>query len=414
MRDDTHTISPVRAFLRIGVSLAFAFAGVHSHAQQPIPIVHTWSDLQAAPTLTVVPSLGPRNGEPPPVLPPVTFRVGINSDRAAVGGSLVFYFLAPSAPEERDTPGERGLYTILAEGRQYAYVSQGSAEYPKLDPAPAGTTFYAVSIPFPKAGDFVVKLIKQSYDTSSKPPPQQVYAEILVHIQDPPEEMWYPLWETEAANGGGAKQGKDLDGQYYAIVPMSNPKGGAAVPTPLRPQTYAQLPPAEQKLPALFPPAFAPPTVGLKMNDSSLSVELPIQIEGFYPEDSILTRWWINGKFVALDPMLAAPGQMRALAADVHLSSLFPMGLYGALVWYTKRIRFDLHFKPEWLGVKKGDKVGLQLLFCPGGVIALAAVQSESMSEVNEAQTEPPPEALSEISNPIEFIYSGDPAHPQQ
>ena len=404
----------MRTFLRIGLSMVIAFAGAHSYARQAIPIVHTWGDLQAAPTLTVVPSLRPRNGEPPPVLPPVTFRVGINSDRAATGGSLVFYFLAPSAPEERDTPGERGLYTILAEGRQYAYVDQGSAEYPKLDHPPAGTTFYAVSIPFTKAGDYVVKLIRQSYDTSIQPPPLQVYAEIPVHVLDSPGELWYPLWETEAANGGGAKQGKDPEGQYFAIVPMSNPKGGAAVPTPQRPRTYAQLPSPEKKLPTLFPAASMPPRVGLKMSDTTLSVFLPQQIEGFYPEDSILTRWWINGKPVALDPLLEPPGQMRALAAEVHFSNLFPTGLYGALVWYTKQIHFDLHFKPDWLSVKKGDKIGLQLLFCPGGVTALSAVRSESMSEVNEAQSEPPPDSLSEISNRIEFTYSGDPAHPQQ
>ncbi len=86
----------------------------------------------------------------------------------------------------------------------------------------------------------------------------------------------------------------------------------------------------------------------------------------------------------------------------------------GAQVWYTQEVHFDLSFKPDWLGAKKGDRVGVQFLYCPDGFTLLRMPSPEFTSEAEFPGAVFSRTGFSELSNRIEFTYSGDPKHPQQ
>jgi hypothetical protein len=407
-----------------GPLLVFAFAGGHSSAQALIPVVHTWGDLQNAATLTVMPTPRMYNGQLPPILAPVTFQVGISGNEAASYGGLVLYFIAPDSPEGRSPPEERGLYAVEVEGAakhaQDASCSIGG--YPKDMPS-GGTTFYAEAIPFAAAGDYVVKLVKRVTGGADASAPPQILAQVSIQVQDHPQDLWYPFWETENGSGG-APSGENADGTRYATVTVNNPKGGTAIPKPPYPRVFAQLPAPGQALPVLFPDPTDPSHARLKMTDSTLIVNFDEQIEGFFPDDNFLTRWWINGQPVVLDPKAQRPMQARALGAHIEFPQpqitkvsfrdFAPLALEGALVWFTKEVHFDLQFQPDWLGVKKGDRVGVQLLFCPHRFVDTSEVADLAQAQEFLGHEAPPPASFSELSNRIEFIYSGDPKHPQQ
>ncbi len=120
------------------------------------------------------------------------------------------------------------------------------------------------------------------------------------------------------------------------------------------------------------------------------------------------------------------PGQSRALAVHSAPSPWQkvnfrpPDGLVlspvTTPVWYTLEVHFDLAFDPKALGVKKGDKVAVQLLFCPNGWLETTPFQAKGLEAMDMEENPPkqPPAYYSETSNRVEFIYSGDPKHPMQ
>ena len=69
----------------------------------------------------------------------------------------------------------------------------------------------------------------------------------------------------------------------------------------------------------------------------------------YRPDWRFLTRWWVNGK-----PFY--PKQIDG----------FPEESNG-VVSLGKRVRLKMNFDPTKIGAKSGDKVHLQLLYCPSG-----------------------------------------------
>jgi hypothetical protein len=419
------TIFLVRTSLWIGLLAAFAFNSGRLPAQAPLAVVHTWGDLQNSQKMTVAPTPRVEKGELPPVLAPVTFQVGIQSDKATSYSGLVLYFLAPTSSVGQQTPESLGLYRWEVVGKDTPrQVQDVSRELGRKSQAVNGTTFYAEAIPFPKAGDYVVKLVKPVGLESSVSTESQVLAQVAVRVRDHPEQLWYPLWESNDSSGG-ADSVQNADGSLYAVVPVSNPEGGAAVPTPPRPWSYANFPAPIQPLPVLIDTvADQDPDVHLAMTDTTLVVNFDPKIEGFFPDDNFLTRWWINGKLVELDPNLSRPEQKRALGLSERRPFLqvvafrpgvpWPSLVEGALNWFTKEVHFQLDFQPDRLGAKKGDQIGLQMLFCPDRFERTGPEQALESFTSPSANASPLPVSFSKKSNRIDFTYSGDPKHPLQ
>lgn len=404
--------------------MVFALASGHAGAEISLPVVRTWGDLENAPKFTVIPSPWVQEGETPPKLPPVTFQVGIQSNKATSYGGLVLYFLESKGSGALGTPQERGLYFWEVVNDQVKTKAQTAnlSDGPKGD---AGAVFYAESIPFGAAGDYVVKLVRP-FNRPGVPDKPVILAQLKVHVLDHPEDLWFPFWTTSGASGG-APSGQNADGTRYATVSVNNSMGGAAIPKPPEPRSYVQLPATDQRLPVLVPDGSDESHVHLQMLDSALIVKFDPQIEAFFPDDFFLTRWWVNGKQIDLDPALDRPPQARrALGVQEsepvmkrvvwRQAKEMPLLMFGALVWYTNEVHFDLQFLPEWLGVKKGDQVSVQLLFCPNGFkdTGLQNAQLNQAQALDETEIRPAPECFSAMSNRVDFIYSGNPVHPQK
>jgi hypothetical protein len=403
----------MRGSHRIGLLIVFALAGVRASAQAPIPVVHTWGDLQNAPKLTVVPV----HDDPQKTLPvptkPVTFQVGFASSETTTGGAAVLYFLGETGSKNPYTPEEWGVYWLQLDGQPWEHGWTYNLTFqPGYEPS--GTLFYAEAINIPTPGDHVVELVK-TYAEDAKP---VVLARATIHVRDDPDSFWYPLWTTQDMSSGAARS-PNTDGTYYAIEPVRNPKGDAAVPSPPRPRWYTGFPAPNIALPGLIPADSSGSQVQLRMTDSTLIVTFDPKIEGFFPDDYFLTRWWVNGKQVALDPKARAPGQSRMLGMEkpvptvkevtFHVLDRLALLNVGAQTWYTQEVHFNLDFKPEWIGAKQGDRVGVQFLYCPNHFIRIQLYAAMMQPESAFSQA-----SFSEMSNRVEFIYSGDPKHPQR
>jgi hypothetical protein len=402
----------------------------------PLPVVHTWGDLQNAHPVTTQPATGVKRGEV--ASPAATFRVGIDTDHVTTYGAVVLYFLGSTGSKRTYTPEQWGDYWLQIDGKKQPEgdVTLSSAADPNLKP-PVGTLFFVQAISFVSAGDHVLELIKPpnkalgwTPSATDKavidPAKPEVLAHARIHVRGEPDAMWYPFWNTQSAIGGGAPSGRDEMGDVYAIVPVTNPKGDPSVPTPPPAQLFANVPPPDFPLPHLF--SHEPPGthVHLEMKDGTLVARFDSQIIGFFPDDYFLTRWWVNGKQVGLDRAASRPGQMRLLlhlgephspfqrAAFSEVERL-PSLLAGSIEWFTHQVYFEMTFKPEWLGAKKGDRIGVQILFCPQGFAPLRGNRPQGFMVEPPRNGPPlPPSNFSQASNKIEFTYSGDPLHPQQ
>jgi hypothetical protein len=80
-----------------------------------------------------------------------------------------------------------------------------------------------------------------------------------------------------------------------------------------------------------------------------LSIESDTDIHTYRPDWHFLARWWVNGK-----PFL--PSQLTVFPGDEN-----------GMVRRGKRLRVGLDLDARRLGAKSGDRIGLQLLYCPHG-----------------------------------------------
>ena len=357
-----------------------------------------------------------RAGETAPARSPVTFQVGIESNETSSYSGLVLYFLTPNSADGGKTPEERGIYSLEIDSPVPVTKRFQDAEYSvgvRSEVSPMGTTFFAESIGFLSAGDYVVKLVKprggKRLDAE-----REVLSQITVHVQNRSQAIWFPFWDARSGISG-AESGMNPDKSHYAIVPIENAKGGAAIPGTPRPQSYVALPSSDTSLPHLINTSLGrhEAEVSIAMSDSTLVVKFKPKMEGFFPQDNFLTQWWVNEKQVNLDPTLLLPEQARALAASIPIVDKVNLLNLDALVWFTNEVHFDLGFKPDRLEVKKGDKVSVQLLYCPWGYQMTGTMQMPGFGSFN-SQSNLPPAGFSEASNRIDFVYSGDPLHPQQ
>ena len=75
------------------------------------------------------------------------------------------------------------------------------------------------------------------------------------------------------------------------------------------------------------------------------------------------------------------------------------------------QITFQVEFHPEYLGAKKGDQIGVQLLLCPRG--SEYSGPEQNMQMFNAWAGSPPTQTCvpsePRLSNRVTFTYTGDP-----
>jgi hypothetical protein len=416
----------MRSLMAISLIQVLALINLHASAPQSIAVVHTWGDLQDTPKFSELPVHAIHADRAQKTLPTptetVTFQVGIADDNIASGSAVLLYFLGQTGSTQPYTPEQWGVFWLQIDGTPWEADTYTLSFQPGDNPI--GTLFYSQAIPLPTPGDHVIELIKP-YNPEAKPQASRhIIARAIIHVHDEPSSHWYPFWTTQGMSVG-AHQGRNVNGHSFALAPVRNPKGDAAVPNTAWPNWYSTFPERDRSLPQFISDDPVGSQVQIQMTDATLVATFTNKIEGFFPDDYFLTRWWVNGKQVELDPQAKAPQQGRILDLSKRESVFqtvawrgwdrLPLLNIGALVWYTNEVRFNVDFKPDWIGAHPGDRVAVQCLFCPYGFLrfyppSLFLFTGEPiLAEPSFTLT-----GFSELSNRVEFIYSGDPQHPQR
>jgi hypothetical protein len=120
-------------------------------------------------------------------------------------------------------------------------------------------------------------------------------------------------------------------------------------PTLTRPDRGKEIP-LTQRLPRLLCDE-TEARLKLTATARTLHIESDTNLLLSYPREQFLFRLWVNDK-------LYQPKQVEKILEEAH----------KRLVCLGKRLDLDWNFVPEMVGAKKGDRVAVQVLYCPSGL----------------------------------------------
>ncbi len=372
-------------------------AGDEKTAMPVLSVVRTWGDLAAQKPVMTQPS--PQDGKPAPA--PLACKLGISDSEGEHYGGVVLYCLVEHGGDEAGSLPGRG--TLGPFRVDVGFAEPADIQIAKDEQKVSGlflavksgsACLYMKIITLAKVGDYHVQVRKQMDD--AKQSQLKPVAAATVKVLEKHGMLWSPWGDPDSQPMDAQGLVKEGD---YSLMKVANPAGGVAIPTwqGAYAAVIAKVPDAKLPLPQIIP-FEADPGVQLDMKESVLTVKLADdEVSTYYPDDHFLTRWWVNGKPVQFKPDVPGMNRPRALAAAEKL---------------VKEIRFRMEFHPDRLGVKKGDKVGVQLLFCPQGWGCSGEGIMEAMKSTISVEDKLEPWRISRMSNRVNFVYSGDPASP--
>jgi acetyl esterase/lipase len=280
-----------------------------------IAVVKTWKDLQSQAPI----ELG--DG--------VKVRLGLSADRSPQWSSVLLYCLT-----EGYTPASRGI------GPEPLGPVHATFTFGKWETRPGLVRWGAgKEKDWPKASYLFIRVLPVDqvgvYKVRVNHPKGHRLAETTLEGTNDAFHPWVPWFFLN----------RDSDSAD------ARPIEGIALPSRFRLVPIASAGPGKTPsgdLPALFPSA---PTPGFRISvqDDDVLIRAETEFTTSHPDYHLLTRWWVNDK-----PFV--PRQIKE-------SWVYPG--YG-LVHEGKELRVPLHFSPARLRAKPGDKIGLQLLYCPG------------------------------------------------
>jgi hypothetical protein len=278
----------------------------------PIPVIKTWEDLQAQPAI----DLG--DG--------VTIRLGLEADKIPQWSGGLLYCLAegytpPSSGEGQTPLGPVHANFTFEKGKKERSAKEVWASNSK---SPKGTYLYVRALPVDRVGTYHATVTNRD---------GKVLAAAVVEGTRDFFHPWMP-W---------------LNGFEHHVAPW---EAGIALP---RLESFAPaifLEPGKTNKGSLptFLPDDAKPALTIKKEGKALVIRADTNFTTSRPERHFLARWWVNGK-----PFV--PKQT---------DRLWIFEGYG-LVHEDKELRVEFDFRPERLGARPGDKVGLQLMHSEGG-----------------------------------------------
>lgn len=359
-----------------------------------VTVVHSWSELLATKPIeiesehAILPGVD-ANGSKAPVTEQVW--VGIDRDHTTCQSAVLLYCAAKGVAFQQGFEGNLGPFRVEVQGPEPEQNSFNIAQEQVLPPfGPSTFVLSTHSVPVNVAGLYMIKLY-QRYQADFAP---KLMAEIAVHVAGNPVNPWSPWSEPDQPGVQMGVQPWTNEGDMVRID-VSNPNGGTGVPDAMRgPFFYPEELVRYMALPQLMPGADDDPNARLSVRGDNLVLEAK-DLQWESPLQRCLTRWWINDK-----PIL--PGALQGFQQ-----------LWGGGGQQRDEnptaIHYHLEFAPERLGAKKGDRIGVQLLYCPKGTHVWGlpdyGMEAATLSLV-------PPSYLSSISNRIDFVYSGNPKKP--
>jgi hypothetical protein len=375
---------------------------------QPIPqiqVTRTWGDLLKTETITVEGAGGMDSNFDqgvPGKSRPTNVWVGIDRDHITSNGAVLLYCAAKSvsfAPPlilwnlgplavRVEWPGAPGNSLLPAEynpaqGGYYQshFVANGS-----------NYVLFVQSIQLGKAATYPVRLfLPVKMGPNAK---RILLAETSVVATGDPPEPWTPWGEVGASGNNNDPDNGDNDvkrAPSNISKTMLNPRGGVAIPgAPLGATVLPEAPAPTTPLPHLLPGLSDPPIRLTRDGNTFIAVLNQDQFFLSYPEDFFLTRWWVNDKPWVPDPSVREPVMRMEATQGVLLNE----------------VHFVLDFRPNRFGAKKGDKIGIQLLYCPSGWQTgdMPSLSSDySLANAKGALSLSP--SFSFISNRVDFVY---------
>lgn len=274
-----------------------------------IPIVKTWEDLQMLPPI----DLG--NG--------VKIRLGLEADKVPQwSGALLFCLAEGYAPSEGGS-GKPPFGPVHAEFVfEKEKVEAAEIRWASKPKSPKGTYLYVRALPIDRVGAYHVSVT----DREGK-----VLGKALVDGTKDVFHPWMP-W---------------LEGLSQPVTPWE----GIAIPNvdSLGPAAHIEQGEAKKgKLPT-FLPGDEKPRLTIKMEGKEIVIRAESEFTTSRPDYHFLARWWVNDK-----PFM--PKQTDKLGEFAG---------YGR-VSDDKELRLQFEFRPERIGAKPGDKIGLQLMHSEG------------------------------------------------
>ena len=319
------------------------------NAVADIPVVARYEDLLSLP--------------PSKLEGGATARFGIEAKACPRWSGVLFYCLT----EGYDPPVQLRDYERLCGPLRVEAVRQGDA--PKARDAGVASRQQRVGLDAKKAKLLFLKTLafgsSGQWVITVSGPQGGIVAKTILEVAEKEWHPWVRLGRPEAQQDM-LGQLTEEDGREHATVAHAAVVGdGAAIPYWSGLESIVAEGPgkklaAGEKLPKLIPDEADP---GLKL--SVLKDEPPWKVLSVSGEKEFVTcrpdwhfiaRWWINGK----------PFMPQAMKDHEDANGLVLTG---------KKLHLNLEFHPERLGAKRGDKIGVQLLYCAPGWSAVGSTQ---------------------------------------
>ncbi len=382
------------------IGLGFSAIGRAADPEKPLPLaeVHTWGDLLAQKPVTLQIKTAPSEKQDATSAEkkPLSFRLGIDRTHAKLYGTVVLYCLAQGNIGQMD--GEQphsdpslGPFLIDVQGPlKIAALKDLKAIVADRYMMSHSNALYIQTVPLNQKGFYTITLQQAVGGIEG-----HYMAMVKVSVPSELETPWSPWMEPNGNSGSNAQPAETEE--RYSEMEVSNPSSRIALPNwdGAEPIFLDKLPDKKLPLPEFIPDR---PDAGIQLTlkGSTLIVKLDEELSVVYPDVAFLTRWWVNNKpFI---PKLEFQDSQRN-----------GTGAAGRV----KEVHFVMEFHPEVLGVKKGDRVGVQLLYCLGGWeyvgVAQMAQAQEPRAQLADKSEDMQIPSISRLSNRINFIYSGDP-----
>ena len=364
-----------------------------------IPVVHTWGDLlKTQPIEVESDAIILPNGSTAALVSGGRARVwaGIDRDHATAHSGAVLYCLARGLNFSKAGRTAFGPFWCRVDPASGWPITVPSGKFMDQDNHIAFTAsdylLFTQTLPLDRPGRDLVGLYSWIQPDKNNP---RCLASLALPVAGEPALPWSPLENSPLDHWAYVGGPEPLNSTLVSEI-VRNPAAIIAVPRARALCVLHELPHPGTPLPQLI--SEQPDSgVHLALAGNALLVDVPQRIVSFVPNERFLARWWVNDRPAQL-PLNPAP-QKESTVEDIS----------GA-PHYGKQIRFTLDFQPDRLNAHPGDRIGVQLLFCPDGWNGCA----DQPTGTPFAGIQPPdrPATVADISFPsnrIDFIYSGDP-----
>ncbi|HEY3321232.1 MAG TPA: hypothetical protein VGP72_12250 [Planctomycetota bacterium] len=226
------------------------------------------------------------------------------------------------------------------------------------------------------------------WEVAISAPDRKTLAKITLDVAEKESHPWVRLGRQEGLVDKLEPVSENNGERHAAVGIVSVVADGIAVPhwdglTPIVAENAdKKIQPGDQ-LPSLIPSEAAPSlklTVGKESPQGkafSISGEKPFL--ACRPDWHFIARWWVNGK--TFMPKVLKP------YSDAN-----------GMVFMDKQLDLFVELHPERLGAKKGDRVGLQLLYTAPGWMSVSETSEHLWAASDPDETEPV-----RITNRVEF-----------